>query len=143
MKSQLDQAEHQFLEQLHRLGASTVSDIGEAIGVTATAVRQRLTRLQGLGFISREVERAGRGRPHHKYCVTDKGLRTLGDNYSDLALTLWREIQKLPNSAVQNDLKERIREGLVARFGDVVHGPTLGERLEQLQAELRERGYDV
>lgn len=143
MRSNLDQSERQFLERLHRLGPSTVQEIGEAVGVTATAVRQRLVRLQSLELISRELERAGRGRPHHKYRVTEKGLRLLGDNYVDLALILWKEIRKLPNSLVQADLMDRIRDGLVARFGDVVNGSTLDERMRQLQLELTERGFDV
>lgn len=143
MKSNLDESERQFLEQLNRLGCSTVHEIGTAIGVTATAVRQRLTRLQGLGFVSRELERAGRGRPHHKYQVTNKGLRVLGDNYGDLALILWKEIQSLPKSAVQTELMGRVRDALVARFGDVVRGSTLNERLLQLQAEMLDRGFDV
>jgi len=46
MRSNVDQPDRQFLERLHRLGSSTIHEIGEAIGVTATAVRQRLTRLQ-------------------------------------------------------------------------------------------------
>jgi predicted ArsR family transcriptional regulator len=143
MKTDLDQAERQFLEQLQRLGSGTVHDIGQAIGVTATAVRQRLVRLQGLGLVSREVERAGRGRPHHKYRVTEKGLRHLGDNYSDLALILWREFKNIANPEVRAEVKNRVRDSLVARFGKAMQDGTLPERLQRLQAEMLERGYSV
>jgi predicted ArsR family transcriptional regulator len=143
MKPELDLAERQFLEQLHRLGGGTVHEIGEAIGVTATAVRQRLVRLQGNGLVSRELERAGRGRPHHKYRVTEKGLRQLGDNYGDLAMILWREIQNLPESEVRDQLKARIRDALAARFGQAASAGLLSERLAQLRLAMSERGYDV
>ena len=143
MKSELDQAERQFLEQLHRLGSVTIQEIGDAIGVTATAVRQRLTRLQGMGLVSRELERAGRGRPHHNYQVTEKGLRHLGDNYGDLAQILWQEIKNIPSAAVQENLMHRVRDALVAQLGENVQGSTLAERLQQLKAGMLERGYDI
>lgn len=143
MKTELDLSERQFLEHLHRRGAGTVHEIGESIGVTATAVRQRLVRLQSLGFVSRELERAGRGRPHHKYRVTDKGLRQLGDNYSDLALILWQEIQQIPQSEVREHLKGRVRDALVARFGRVTAQGDVSGRMQQLRLEMLERGYDV
>jgi len=143
MKTNLDLSERQFLEQLHRLGAGTVQEIGEAIGVTATAVRQRLNRLQALGLVSRSIQRAGRGRPHHIYEVTEKGLRSLGDNYGFLALILWREIKNLPDPAVREELMNRIRDAMVARFGNVDRSGDLALRMRQFKEEMLERGFDV
>src|SRR6478672_1406469 len=51
MKQILDQSDGEFLNTLHRLGPKTVQEIGEAVGVTATAIRQRLNRLQGAGLV--------------------------------------------------------------------------------------------
>lgn len=143
MKTELDQSERQFLEQLQRLGAGTIQEIGDAVGVTATAVRQRLTRLQDLGYVARDLERAGRGRPHHRYRITDKGMRQLGDNYSDLALILWREIRSINDPQVQQLLRRRVRDALVARFGSVESIPLVWDRLTHLKSELSDRGYSV
>lgn len=142
MKTELDAAERDFLEQLHRLGAGTVQEIGEALNVTATAVRQRLVRLQDAGLVTREVERVGRGRPHHRYRLTEKALRVLGDNYSDLAMILWQEIQHITDPEIRDRLLARIRDAMVARFGKV-GGGSLVQKMEQLRSELVERGYDV
>lgn len=143
MKTELDQSERQFLEQLQRLGAGTVPEIGEAIGVTATAVRQRLTRLQDLGLVERHLERSGRGRPHHLYRVTDKGLRHLGDNYSDLALILWREIRSIEDPVIRGMLRSRVMQALVSRFGSTESIPSVFDRLIYLQAGLADRGHNV
>lgn len=143
MKTELDQSERQFLEQLQRLGAGTIQEIGDAIGVTATAVRQRLARLQELGYVVRELERAGRGRPHHRYRITDKGMRQLGDNYSDLALILWREIKSINDVGVRDHLRQKVRDALVARFGSVEDIPLLWDRMTHLKSELEVRGYSV
>src|SRR5258708_18596912 len=110
MKTVLEQSDGQFLNELPRIGPKTVQDICAAIGVTATAIRQRLLRLQVNGFVDRELVRTGRGRPHYVYRVTDKGLRQLGDNYGDLALILWREIRNIPDPDVRQAITTRIRD---------------------------------
>lgn len=142
MKLVLEQSDGEFLNELHRIGPKTVQDVCTAIGVTATAVRQRLWRLQGQGFVARELVRNGRGRPHYVYRVTDKGLRQLGDNYGDLALILWREIRNIPDPAIRDAITRRIRNALASRLGVFSEGQ-LQTRMQQLGSSLLSRGYDV
>lgn len=142
MKTALEQSDGRFLNDLHRIGPHTVQEICTAVGVTATAVRQRLARLQGAGFVARDLVRSGRGRPHYVYRVSDKGLRQLGDNYGDLALILWREIRQIPDSTVRESITARVRDALVARLGRFGEGG-VRERLRKLSEALLSRGYDV
>ena len=143
MKANLDASDRQFLDRLHRLDAGTDPEICEDIGVTATAVRQRLNRLQGLGFVTRETVRCGRGRPHHVYRITDVGLRELGDNYSDLAMILWNEVQNIEPLETRTRVLERIQGAFVERYSRLVQGKSLNDRFDQLQGALAERGFDV
>lgn len=115
MKNAIDPHDREFLNQLNRMGSGTVHEICEELGVTATAVRQRLVRLQSLNFIQRETVRSGRGRPFHAYSVTAVGQRELGENYADLAMILWGELRQIEDPAVRELIFERIREALVAR----------------------------
>ena len=139
----LDPADREFLRRLHRLDAATVQDLCDELGVTATAVRQRLGRLAAGGFVARKEVREGRGRPHHSYSVTDRGLRELGDNYSELAGILWGELRNLPDGRIRAVLFDRIKDALAARYGRGVDGRTIKERLEQLRRSLSECGFDV
>src|SRR4029077_6372291 len=142
MKMVLEQSDGEFLNELHRIGPKTVQDICVAVGVTATAIRQRLWRLQGQGFVARELVRSGRGRPHYVYRVSDKGLRQLGDNYGDLALILWREIRSIPDPEIRRSITSRIRDALASRLGRFGEGG-LQDRMQRLGASLLSRGYDV
>lgn len=142
MHNVLEHSDGDFLNELHRLGPRTVTEICEAVGVTATAIRQRLTRLQSAGFVVRELVRSGRGRPHYVYRVSDKGLRQLGDNYGDLALILWRELHNIPDPEIRRTVTNRVRDALVARLGKFHDGP-VAERLHQVSEVLLEHGYDV
>ena len=52
-----------LLDLLRITGPLGVSDLADAMEVTPTAVRQRLTRLLAEEMIQREAIRNGRGRP--------------------------------------------------------------------------------
>jgi predicted ArsR family transcriptional regulator len=143
MKFVLEPSDQSFLEQLHRLGSATVSALCEEIGVTATAVRQRLTRLHSLGLVSREKEKADRGRPHHVYSLTVEGLRHLGNDYRELAMILWQEIKALPDSQLRSHLLGRIREAMVSRFEKSVRSDSVADRFRELQHAMSDNGYQV
>ena len=67
-----------LLDLIRIAGPLSVTELADAMEVTATAVRQRLTRLMAQSMIEREAIRAGRGRPKHRYSLTDKGLASNG-----------------------------------------------------------------
>ena len=143
MRVTIDKNDQKFLEQLHRLCGGTIQEICDDVGVTATAVRQRLTRLEGQGLVAREVVRAGRGRPHHVYRVSDAGLRHLGENYRDLALILWRAIHQIEDESSKRSVLGVIQDEFVRRFGRVDSEGPIGDRVRQLTSELESQGYDV
>ena len=143
MKNSLDPNDREFLAQLNRLDSGTVQEICAELGVTATAVRQRLTRLLGKRLVDRKIQRSGRGRPKHVYHVTETGLRQLGENYADLAIILWRELKRIEEPDVRRRIVDRVRQALVERHGYSVGGTSLLERMRQLQFRLQEQGFDV
>ena len=135
----------QVLDLMRRHGAMSVTEVARATRVTATAVRQRLTRLMNLGLVDREVQisadggRAGRGRPSHRYSLTEKARRQAGNNFPDLAIVLWDEIRHVKDQEVRRGLLERIASAMAAMYRDRVHGPTLAARMESLRALFGER----
>lgn len=139
----LDSADRDFLRRLHRQECATVQVLCDELGVTATAVRQRLNRLVAAGMVSRREVREGRGRPRYAYSVTERGLRELGDNYSELAAILWGELRSIPDQQVRAAILLRIQETLAERYGRGVDGRTVPERVEQLRRRLAEGGFDV
>lgn len=143
MRTAIDRSDQAFLEELHRLCGGTIQDICASVGVTATAVRQRLNRLEGLGLVVREVVRAGRGRPHHVYRVSDAGFRQLGENYRDLALVLWRAVHEIEDPAVRASVLAKVQDGFVGRFGRVATSGPLSDRVRQLQEALSDHGFNV
>lgn len=90
-----------------------VGELTESLGVTATAVRQRIERLLEMGFIEREKVVAGRGRPTFRYRLTVEGHRRAGANPVDLADALWRELLAIEDEG----LRDRILASVASRLG--------------------------
>ena len=82
---QTESSDKAMLDVLRQNGAVTISVLVAEMGVTATAVRQRLQRLMADGLIERQAENKGRGRPNHRYSLTEKGERSAGTNFADMA----------------------------------------------------------
>ncbi len=132
-----------LLDLIRIAGPLSVTELADAMEVTATAVRQRLTRLMGQSMIQREAIRAGRGRPKHRYSLTDKGLRQTGSNFTDLALALWREIRDTGDQNLSRDVLRRISRALASGYAAQIRGDTAQERLKSLAELLNQRRIPV
>jgi predicted ArsR family transcriptional regulator len=121
----------------------TVSECVSFAEVTPTAVRHRLNRLMAQGLISRTEQHKGRGRPGHRYSLTDEAELVLGQNYADLAMTLWSEIKAFEDRAVGMKVLRRVADKLAERYRRQMPGRNVTERLGDLRNLLAERGIDA
>ena len=139
MTAEIESSDIALLDLLRRDGPLAVAQLAQAMRVTATAVRQRLTRLLSQGDIERFAQRAGRGRPVHRYGLTEKGRRRAGANFADLAIALWSEIREIKDPEVRRGLLQRISKRLSTLYAGSVRGSTLEEKMESLAEMFRER----
>lgn len=128
-----------LLDLLRQRGAMSITDIATATAVTATAVRQRLTRLMGQGLIERETTRASRGRPSHRYSLTEKARRQAGNNYGDLAIMLWEEIRSVKDPEIRRGLFQRLAAAMARFYSGRMKGATPAARMESLKELFSER----
>ncbi len=139
MSTQPETSDRHMLDFIRHKGAVTISALIAEMGVTATAVRQRLQRLIADGMIERVTERKGRGRPNHRYSLTEKGHRSAGNNFADMASVLWEEIKSVEDPAIRRGLLKRIAGRFVERYRNDVAGETLGERMKSLVGLMGDR----
>ena len=128
-----------ILDLLRKREAMTVAEFSESLGVTATAVRQRLNRLMAQHLIERSAAKNGRGRPKHWYRLTSKGLRKAGSNFSDLAVALWQEIRAIRDPEVRRGLLQRVAKRMAVMYADTVEGKTLEQKVSALADLFGER----
>lgn len=139
MNSTTELSDQKIVDFLRRRAAATIADFVEFTGVTATAVRQRLTRLMDQGLIARQSEAAGRGRPTHQYSLTPAGVRSGGDNYDQLAQVLWQEIREIRDPEVRQGLLWRVSQRLANVYRGQVEGETIRDRMASLSRLMAEQ----
>jgi predicted ArsR family transcriptional regulator len=140
-----EKSDRQLLELLSR-GGMSMTELTEAMGVTPTAVRQRLDRLAEAGCVDRVEDRensGGRGRPAFKYVLTEVGRTLLGNNLEALAVAMWSEIREIDDPRV----REQIVRGTARRMLESMRGDVRGrsprERLQSLAQCLSNRELSV
>lgn len=134
------------LDLLRREEGLSIQDLMERLEVTATAIRQRVDRLEDAGYIERRKLVVGRGRPSYSYYLTDKGWRQAGVSYRDLAIALWSMVQSLDSpeskSKLVNSVAERLGEMYRTELPDASLGlpdASLGDRMRNLAGLLSDR----
>jgi len=119
-----------LLDVLRKQPGLSVTKLAISFEVTATAIRQRLTRLMDRGLVERSQVKAERGRPTHIYKLTEAGRRQCGSNFADLAVALWEEIRLIREPDVRKGLLARVSKRLAEAYSDQIEGETLTERME-------------
>jgi len=132
-----------ILDLLRRRHEATVSELADAMDVTATAVRQRLQRLMFQGFIRRIDRRQSRGRPTHGYSLTSSGRRKAGENFADLATVLWEEVRAIEDDQVRQTLIQGVARRLAKLYARQVHGESVAERMESIALLFGERQIPI
>ena len=114
MSMQSPNSDSGLLGLLRITGPLTVLEMADALEVTQTAIRQRLVRLMGQNAIQREVTRHARGRPRHRYWLTENGLLMTRSKFTDLAMTRWEEMYQTSTPSLRRKTLRRIAGELAA-----------------------------
>jgi predicted ArsR family transcriptional regulator len=137
-------SDRELLDLIRRRGPLTVPEMAGALGVTGTAVRNRLARLLATGLVERRAEHVGRGRPRHRYQASVEAHKKLGQNYADLAVVLWEELMgSVDDRKLRRLLFARITERLAEMYRSHVTGESWEGRLVQLSHVLHDRGVEA
>ena len=145
----MSQSDNSILELLRENGPLTINEMVELLGVTATAVRQKLDRLVPAGLILRQQQVAGegrhhlRGRPSYSYELSEAGRKHIGNNLGDLAGVLWEEVCRIPDPKTRATVLGGVMRRLAQQYGDRITGATLHERLASLAGLFAQRHIPV
>jgi len=127
------------LDLLRRQAGLSVTDLMERLEVTATAIRQRLDRLEESGLIERRKQGIGRGRPSFNYFLTARGAQQAGVTYTDLAIALWNEIKLIESLEVKSTLIERVSQRMGGAYRELLAEGSLVDRMQMMAGILTER----
>lgn len=143
MSTVSETSDTQLLALMRTRGPLGIAEMAAATAVTATAVRQRLTRLMGQGLVERVTQRRGRGRPEHRYSLSEKARRQAGNNYADLAIVLWEELRSIRDEEIRRGLLQRVAEQMTRLYRNDLTGSGAADRMLSLKALFADRRVPV
>lgn len=127
------------LELLRNEPGLTVTDLTTRLEVTATAVRQRLDRLEEMELVDREKCSTSRGRPVFQYRLSSLGWRRVGFDYVEFATAMWDVVQKFPDPQVRRQLLDSVSQRMGQKYGELLPNGSLAERIFAMVNVLNER----
>ncbi len=135
----VETSDRALLDLLRASGRLRIAELTDRLGVTATAVRQRMRRLIAAGLVDRSAVGAGRGRPWHVYSLTELGRREFGSNFADMAVALWDELRSIRDPEIRRGLLGRVTRRLAGQYHSRMAGATPEQRMREVATLLQER----
>jgi len=136
-----DSPRGQIIQLIQRHGALDIKELRGELGVSDTAIRQQLRRLQADGLIrASRAPSSGPGRPGRVYELTAEA-RGLFANYSeDLALNLYAELLTDQGPEVVSRLLDRVGVRMARQYAGKITGKALQDRVRSLSQILDDKG---
>jgi predicted ArsR family transcriptional regulator len=132
-----------ILDLLRRRSQATVKEIGDALGLTATGIRQHLTVLERDGLVESREERGHVGRPALVYRLSPEGDGLYPKKYDELANALIEEARKVLGPQALAQLMKSVANRFAAPHAARLSGKPLDERVEAAGRILEARGNVV
>ena len=129
-----------LLEALKRAGEARADELAHTLGVTVSAVRQHLAALHGDGLVEHDEVRAGPGRPHHRYRLSERGDNLFPRAYAAMVTDLLVEAEAADPELVDRMFARR-RDRRTERAKARLAGKSFAERVRELTSILDEDGY--
>lgn len=135
--------DHAVLDILRMSPGLGVPELIQQLGVTATAVRQRLDRLVDMKLVERRKQSVGRGRPSFNHYLTPMGWREVGATYADLAMAMWQELNLIPDENVKNTFLKSVADRMGKVYSEQIPDGSFKQKLDSLVQLLAERKIPV
>lgn len=116
----------------------TVSDLADALDLTANAIRSQLTKLERDELVEPTGKRPGTRKPEIVYGLTEQADTLFPKPYDDLLDQLLRVLTERGNDI--EGLLRTVGQRLADRFSDRVSAADLEARIEQVCDVLEETG---
>lgn len=139
----LHENQKKILEYLldHRSGA-TLDEIAAQLGVTKTAAKEHLIKIEALGFLTYQDKRGAVGRPRRYYRLSEQGNEAFPRQYSWLSNVilefLSEDMGPQKTAKMMESLADKVVTSMKSRFQNTA---TSSQMLSEITKALSELGY--
>jgi predicted ArsR family transcriptional regulator len=129
-----------FLLKTH--GTASTGDLSESLGITRQACRQHMENLASLELVRFEIIKAGIGRPHRLWTLTEAGHGRFPDSHAQMTVSILEAVrEEFGDTGLDRLISRRERETAAAYRAALCETPTLAARVGRLAALRTAEGY--
>ncbi|UCG31947.1 MAG: ArsR family transcriptional regulator [Phycisphaerales bacterium] len=129
-----------ILYLLRRHGPMTAQELGKALRMSVSGVRQHTSVLEKASLVSARVRRQKLGRPGHEYVLSPESEDAFPKGYKELALGLLVAAQEIGGDQLVRKLVDRRRTETYRELVEIAGDLPLEEKLTRVAEELDKRG---
>jgi DeoR family suf operon transcriptional repressor len=122
---------------------STITELGEKVGINSISVRHHISSLLIEGLIVAEEERHGVGRPRQVYYLTESGSERFPTNYLRLTTKILDQMKSTLPAPVVDKLFTEIALDMSANYQDLAINLSLEEKLNLIKTLHSREGFTV
>ncbi len=122
---------------------STITELGEKVGINSISVRHHISSLLIEGLIVAEEERHGVGRPRQVYYLTESGSERFPTNYLRLTTKILDQMKSTLPAPVVDKLFTEIALDMSANYQELAQNLTIEEKLNLIKTLLSREGFTV
>lgn len=140
--SEIPERTHEaVLLHLKRHGEMSVTQLCDALGVTAMAVRRHLSGLQKDGLVESRLVRQLRGRPTYRYRLTAKAESVFPSGFETLAVEILDVIREQSGPQGVMDILSARNKRLAEKLAPRLQNKNLSQRIAEVAKIFSESGY--
>jgi predicted ArsR family transcriptional regulator len=121
-------------------GEAGAEELAGDLGVTVSAMRQHLASLASDGLVEHEQVRDGRGRPRHRYHLTERADALFPRAYAEITNELLGYVDDVDHELLEKVFRRR-RDRRISQANARLAGKSFDERVAELTRILDEDGY--
>lgn len=141
MNCEMSETRMRILQLLKMRARMSVSQLTDALHISAMGVRQHLAILEEEGLVAYYREKQERGRPHHLYRLTDEASSLFPTTYANFAVGLMHEVAKFKGPGFINKVFRGRMKAQLQTYQQRLEGKNLLERVKELARIRDEEGY--
>ncbi len=141
MNGEMSETRMRILQLLKMRARMTVSQLTDALHISAMGVRQHLAILEEEGLVEYYREKQARGRPHHLYGLTDEANSLFPTTYASFAVGLMHEVAKFNGPGFINKVFRGRMKSQLQSYQQRLQGKNLSQRVKELARIRDEEGY--
>lgn len=127
----------------HKEG-STLEELVVHLGITKTAVREHLVKLEHNGYLNYQDSKGSVGRPRRRYLLSEQGHDAFPKQYSWLSNVLLELLaQDMGAEAVSRLMKSLATKVATSMESRLTQASSMAERLKLISGIMNELGYQT